>query len=259
MMKVADPVRSLRADRLAVQIYRSRNEMGAAAAAAAAGRLRAAIAERGEARVVFASAPSQVEFLNALAGAADLDWSRVTAFHLDEYLDLPSDAPQAFGQFLRDHLFDRVRPSTVWFLDGTARDVPGELERYARLLRAAPLDLSCVGVGENGHLAFNEPDATDFDDPALVRVVVLDQQSRRQQVHDGCFPALDAVPTQAITLTVPAIVSARAIVCVVPGPTKREAVRRVVRGAVSAACPASVLRRHADAVLCADVEAAAAV
>jgi len=258
-MPVADPVRSLRADRLTVQIYRGRNEMAAAAAAAAAGRLRAAIAERGEARVVFASAPSQVEFLNALAGAADLDWRRVTAFHLDEYLDFPAHAPQAFGQFLREHLFDRVRPSQVWFLDGTAQDVSGEIERYGRLLGAARLDLGCVGVGENGHLAFNEPDTTDFDDPALLRVVALDEQSRRQQVHDGCFHALDAVPTRAITLTVPAIVSARAIVCVVPGPTKREALRRVVHGAVSATCPASVLRRHADAVLFADVEAAAAL
>lgn len=258
-MQIPDPIRSVQADRLVVRIYRTRDEMARAAAAAAAGSLGAAIAARGEARVMFASAPSQVEFLHALADARTLDWSRVTAFQLDEYLDFPSQAPQAFGQFLREHLFDRTRPRKVWFLDGTARDAAAEIARYERLLREAKLDLGCVGVGENGHLAFNEPDSTDFDDPALLRVVALTEESRRQQVHDGCFDALDAVPTRAMTLTVPAIVAARTIVCIVPGPTKREALSRMVRGAVSVTCPASVLQRHADATVFADVEAASAL
>jgi len=258
-MQIADPVRSLHADRLVVHVYGTRNDMGGAAAARAAEHLRAAIAARGEARVVFGSAPSQVEFLCALGGAPDLDWRCVTAFHLDEYLDLPAHAPQAFGQFLRAHLFDRVRPSNVWFLDGMARDVAAEIERYGCLLQQARLDLACVGVGENGHVAFNEPGSTDFDDAALLRVVALDHRSRWQQVHDGCFETLEAVPTRAITLTVPAIMAARAIVCVVPGPTKRDALKRTVHGAVSAECPASVLRRHDDAVLFADVEAAASL
>lgn len=253
------PVRSLRVDRLAVQVYRTREEMGQAAAARAADVLRSALAARGGARVVFAAAPSQIEFLHALAATPRIDWGRVTAFHLDEYLRLPADAPQAFGQFLREHLFDRVHPGTVRFLDGNAADIDAEIERYAGLLREAPLDLACVGVGENGHIAFNEPGDTDFDDPALLRVVALDERSRLQQVHDGCFETLEAVPAEAITLTVPAIMRAGSVVGVVPGPSKRAALSQMLRGPVSTACPASVLRRHPDAVLYADVEAAAGV
>jgi len=253
----AGPIRSFSTDRLAVRVYPTRTAMGAAAAVQAASVLREAIAARGAGRVVFASAPSQVEFLHALAAAPAIDWPRVTAFHLDEYLGLPATAPQAFGQFLRQHLFDRVRPGTVWFLDGNAPDVGAEIGRYGRLLREAALDLACVGIGENGHLAFNEPDTTDFDDPALLRVVPLTPASREQQVHDGCFAGLDAVPRQALTLTVPAITAAETIVCIVPGPTKRDAVRQMLRGPVSPACPASVLRRHPAAALYLDTEAAA--
>jgi glucosamine-6-phosphate deaminase len=253
------PVRSLRVDRLAVQIYRARGEMGQAAAARAAAALRTAVAARGEARVLFASAPSQIEFLHALAETLEIDWGRVTAFHVDEYLGLPAGAPQAFGQFLREHLFGRVRPGRVWFLDGNAAGVAGEIARYTGLLREAPVDLACIGVGENGHIAFNEPGDADFDDPALLRVVALNERSRLQQVHDGCFESLKAVPKEAVTLTVPAIMGAGSIVCVVPGPTKREAIRQMLREPVSTQCPASVLRRHPDAVLYADVDAAAEV
>ena len=206
---------------------------------------------------MFASAPSQVEFLHALAAAPRVDWSRIAAFHLDEYLGVPSRAPQAFGQFLRTHLFDQVRPSNAWFLDGTASDVSAEMARYAQLLGEAPLDLACVGIGENGHLAFNEPGHTDFDDTAALRVVTLDERSRLQQVRDACFGALEDVPTRAITLTVPAITAAASVVCVVPGAAKRDALRRAVRGPVAPDCPASVLRRHADAVLFADLDSAA--
>jgi len=256
-MRRADPVRTVENDRLSVRVYATRHDMGAAAADHAAGHLRAATAGRGRARVVFASAPSQVEFLAALVNAADIDWGRVTAFHLDEYLDLPPRAPQAFGQFLRAHLFDRVRPGTVSLLDGAAADARAEAERYARLLSAAPLDVACVGIGENGHLAFNEPGAADFDDPDQVRIVTIDERSRAQQVHDGCFARVNDVPTRALTLTVPAIMRAAAVTCIVPGPTKREALRRMVRGPVSTECPASVLRSHPAAVVFADVEAAA--
>jgi len=256
-MAWGDPLRSLHADHLVVHVYRHRADMGEAAACCAAECLRAAVARGGGARAVFASAPSQVEFLHALAAAPAVDWSRITAFHLDEYLGVPSRAPQAFGQFLRKHLFDQVRPSNAWFLDGTPGDVSAEMERYAQLLREAPLDLACVGIGENGHLAFNEPGDTDFDDAALLRVVTLDERSRLQQVRDACFAALADVPVRAITLTVPAITAAGAVVCVVPGPTKREALRRAIRGPVAPECPASVLRRHADAVVFADLEAAA--
>lgn len=231
--------------------------MGQAAAEWAAEALRQAIAVRGAARVVFASAPSQDEFLDALARAPDLDWQHVTAFHLDEYVGLPGDAPQAFGQYLRDRLFRRIAPAATHFLDGNARDLSAEARRYATLLAEAPLDLACTGIGENGHLAFNEPGMARFDDPELVRVVELDERSRRQQVNDGCFADLEQVPRQALTMTVPAILSARAVVCVVPGPTKREALRCLVKGPVSPQLPASALRRHRRAVLFADAVAAA--
>jgi glucosamine-6-phosphate deaminase len=152
-----------------------------------------------------------------------------------------------------------VRPGQVRLIDGNARDAAVEIERYGRLLREGPLDLACVGVGENGHVAFNEPGSTDFDDRAFVRVVTPDERSRLQQVHDGCFETLEAVPTEAFTLTVPAITRAARIVCVVPGPSKRAALRQMLCVPISPQCPASVLRRHPDAVLYADVDAAADV
>lgn len=249
------PVRTLRVDRLAVEVYATRDELGRAAAARAAARLRSALAAGETARVLFASAPSQIEFLHALADTPGIDWGRVTAFHVDEYRSFPARAPQAFGQFLRGHIFDRVHPGAVHFIDGNA-GTAAEIARYTGLLLAGPIDLACVGVGENGHIAFNEPGDTDFDDPALLRAVALNDRSRRQQVSDGCFDRLDEVPAEAITLTVPAIMRAAAIVCVVPGPSKRGAIAEMLRGPVSAACPASVLRRHADAVLYADAASA---
>ncbi|HKX19131.1 MAG TPA: glucosamine-6-phosphate deaminase [bacterium] len=250
------PVRTLRVDRLAVEVYATRDEMGRAAAARAVARLGTALDITGAARVLFASAPSQVEFLRALADTPGIDWGRVTAFHVDEYLRVPAGAPQAFGQFLRDHIFDRVHPGAVHFINGDA-GAAAEIARYTGLLRAGPIDLACIGVGENGHIAFNEPGDTNFDDPALLRVVTLNDRSRRQQVNDGCFAALDEVPAEAITLTVPAIMRAAAVVCVVPGPSKRAAIAAMLHGPVSAACPASALRRHPDAVLYADAESAA--
>jgi glucosamine-6-phosphate deaminase len=244
-------------DGLTVAVYATRGEMGEAAAARAAAVLRGALAARGRARAVFASAPSQTEFLNALAETPRIDWRRIAVFHVDEYRGLPPHAPQAFGRFLQDRLFDRVNPGNVWLIDGNARDVAAEIERYGSLLREAPVDLAAIGVGENGHIAFNEPASAKFDDPALLRVVTVDERSRVQQVHDGCFETVDAVPAEAITLTVPAIMQAGSIVCVVPGPSKGAAVRQMLRAPISTQCPASVLRRHPDATLYTDVEAAA--
>jgi glucosamine-6-phosphate deaminase len=247
----AVPVATRHVDRLEVRVYDDRAALGAAAAADAAAALRAALAERGRARVAFAAAPSQVEFLAALAAAPGLDWSRVTAFQLDDYVGLPAEAPERFGQFLRAHLFDRVRPGDVQPI-GAARDAAeavAECRRYAALLAAAPLDLVCLGIGENGHLAFNDPPVADFADPEYAKLVELDEPCRRQQVNDGCFPALDRVPTHAITLTIPALLEGRQIVAVVPGPRKRAAVRQALTGPIATECPASVLRTHPVSVL----------
>jgi glucosamine-6-phosphate deaminase len=248
-----EPLETRVVDRLRVQIYRSRQAMGIAAAQDVATEMRRILGRKSTLRMMFAAAPSQSEFLEALGQAADLDWSRVTVFQLDEYLGLPPDAPQSFGRFLRDNLFDRVRPGIIYFIDG-AKSGSAEAERYASSLAAAPIDIACLGIGENGHLAFNDPPHASFDDPAAVKVVALEEASRQQQVNDGCFPSLDSVPTHALTVTIPTLMSGRRLFCVVPGQAKAEAVRNALSGAISPACPASILRRHANCTLYLDVD-----
>jgi len=238
-------------DQLRVRVYPDRKTMGEAAAADAAAAMIEAIRGRGAVRVAFAAAPSQNEFLAALAANREIDWSKVTAFQLDEYVDLPPDAPQLFGTFLSGALFDRVRPGTLHLIGptGSLEEGQARAREYAALIDAAPLDIVCLGIGENGHLAFNDPPVADFDDPQRVKVVELDTACRRQQVNDGAFLAFDDVPTHAVTLTIPTLMSGRRVVCIVPGPAKRTAVRETLHGPISTACPASILRTHPDATL----------
>lgn len=243
------PVKQIQADKLVVKVYQTRQEMGRAAALAVADRMRELLTARGRVVMAFAAAPSQNEFLAELSAIPDLDWCRVIAFHLDEYVGLSPDAPQGFGNFLRQRLFDRVKPGVVHYLNGNAPSPADECRRYADLLSANPLDMACIGVGENGHIAFNDPPVADFQDPVLVKMVQLEERCRLQQVHDGCFRSLDEVPTQALTLTIPAIMAARFIHCIVPGPTKRDAVKAMLSGPISTECPASILRTHDSAVL----------
>jgi glucosamine-6-phosphate deaminase len=233
-----------------VQTFPSRVEMGRAAATAVANELRSRLATQDDVRMVFAAAPSQQEFLDALAREPGVQWARVTAFHMDEYLDLPPDAPQRFGAWLRRAFFDRV-PLRPHFLADPAA--------YAELLAAAPIDLVCLGIGDNGHIAFNDPPVADFHDPADVKVVELDEACRQQQVDDDCFATLDQVPHRAITLTVPRLLAADRLFCVVPGPRKAEAVRRTLAGPIGEACPATALRNHPDCTLFLDADAAALV
>lgn len=210
-----------------------------------------------EIRMVFAAAASQNEFLDALVAMGDLPWHRVTAFHMDEYVDLPSAAPQLFGRFLRERLFDRVPLKRVQLIDPRPHDEEAECDRYGALISEAAIDIACLGIGENGHLAFNDPPVADFDDPVAVKRVELDAVCRRQQVHDGAFERIEDVPTHALTLTIPALMASRYCVVVVPGPTKADAVAATLEGPVDASCPASVLRRHPDATLFLDTAAAA--
>ncbi|MGI6208730.1 MAG: glucosamine-6-phosphate deaminase [Anaerolineae bacterium] len=247
----------VKADALKVEIYANRAELGAAAASDVAERMRRIIAEKGRVVMVFASAPSQDDFTTALAQEPGIDWSKVVAFHLDEYVGLPSDAPQGFGNYIRRHLLDAVKPGTVFFMNGNAPDPEAECRRYSELLEEYPLDIACIGIGENGHIAFNDPHVADFNDPVKVKLVELDERSRVQQVHDGCFATLDAVPKLAITMTIPAIVSADAVHCMVPAATKAAAVRCTVQGPISTECPASILRQHKDATLYVDKDSAA--
>jgi len=193
-------------------------------------------------RMVLAAAPSQGEMLSALASEQGIDWPRVTAFHMDEYLDLPEDAPQRFGAWLKREFLDRVPLAEVNLIE-PGNDPEDTCRTYAAKLSKAPIDLVLLGIGTNGHLAFNDPPA-DFEDPLAVKVVNLDEMCREQQVLDGCFLSLSAVPRRAITLTVPTLLSGHELFCCVPGRHKRAAVRAMLESPVSGACPATALRTH---------------
>ncbi len=245
------PVRNTQADSLEVRVYQDRAALGAAAAAEVAAAIRAVLGDREQVRIAFAAAPSQDEFLAALARSPGIDWARVTAFQLDDYVGLAPDAPQRFATYLRSHIFDTVRPGNIHLFGApmSAAKATVECDRYSDLVAAAPLDIVCLGIGENGHLAFNDPPVAKFDDPERVKLVELDEPCRRQQVNDGCFAMIDQVPTYAITLTIPTLMGGRRIVCVVPGPTKRDAVHRALTGPIETDCPASILRTHPAATL----------
>ena len=252
-------VKTEQVDKLNVKVYQTREEMGRAAAEEAAAAIRAAIAAKGEINMIFAAAPSQNEFLAHLIADKSIDFTKINAFYMDEYIGLPADAPQGFGNFLRERLFDRVPFKTVNTIDSTAADPEAECRRYAALLQAHPCDIVCMGIGENGHIAFNDPHVADFGDKAAVKVVALDETCRQQQVNDGCFARLDDVPTHALTLTIPTLTAPEAVFCIVPAKTKANAVYATLRGGITEACPASILRRHANATLYCDADSAARV
>lgn len=256
-IRIPSSWRGFQADALAVRVYPNLIEMAQAAAVEAHRVLVQALKAQPTARVIFACAASQVRFLRVLTGLRGLDWSRVTAFHMDEYLGLRADHPASFRRFLREHVTTRAAPGAIYELTGDAADPRAECARYARLLGESPVDLCCLGIGENGHLAFNDPPMADFADPLLVKLVTLDQACRQQQVGEGAFPDLAAVPTQALTLTVPALCAARRMICVVPERRKAQAVRDALRGPIATACPASVLRQQAHCTLYLDAESAA--
>ena len=249
------PEREFRAGRQLVRVYPTRALMGQAAAHDIAEALRTRLSAQRAVRAVFAAAPSQDEMLAALATAPGIDWTRVTAMHMDEYAGIGEAAPQRFGNYLVDRLFGLVHPGRVELISPRG-DAGPTAERYGRMLAEAPVDIVCAGIGENGHLAFNDPGIADFADANLVKVVALDERSRQQQVNDGCFTTLPQVPTHAITLTIPALMSASEIFCVVPGPSKVAAVSEALFGPVSTACPASILRDHPRSTLYLDADSA---
>lgn len=240
-------VRSAIVDELEIEVHADEQVMGAAAARRAAAVIGAAIAARGAARVVIATGNSQYAFTDALVQQS-IDWSVVTVFHMDEYVGLDNDHPASFQRWIRERIADRVHPARVEYISGA--DDPGqEVARYEAALREAPLDLVCMGIGENGHLAFNEPDDADFDDPHWARVISLSAESQAQQVGEGHFPDLASVPQQAISLTIPALLSAGAVQVCVPEARKAAAVTAALTGPVDASCPASILRHTGHARL----------
>lgn len=244
-------MKEIKTDMLTTQVFPTRLEMGEAAARLTAQKIKEMLKEKDELNILFAAAPSQNEFLAALQ-QQDIAWDRINALHMDEYIGLSKDAPQGFGNFLREHLFDAVPFRSVQFLyveHATSEEI---CQRYQQILIDYPLDIVCMGIGENGHIAFNDPHVADFNDPVTVKEVTLDETCRMQQVHDGCFASIDVVPKSAITVTIPAMMSANTLICVVPGKQKAQAVKNTLFGPISTSCPASILRTHPDATMFCD-------
>ncbi|MEY2421901.1 MAG: glucosamine-6-phosphate deaminase [Acidimicrobiaceae bacterium] len=249
------PVSGFRVDELDVRVFATEKQLGEAAAADAATAMQAAVEKRGRANVMLATGNSQFAFLDALTARSDVPWDRVTGFHMDEYVGMDDTHPASFARYMRERIVDVVHPSAFHYVDGT-NDATSECARYATLLREHPLDLCCLGVGENGHLAFNDPPFADFEDAHDVKEVELDEASRRQQVGEGHFRGLDDVPRTAITVTIPALLRAARVLAIVPEARKANAVRRALEEPIATSCPASVLRRTPQATLYLDRDSA---
>ena len=238
-----------------VVVYTTAREAGKAAAERAARLMQEAILAEGCARVIGATGNSQIPLVEALV-EQDVQWSAVELFHMDEYAAMKADHPASFRRWMKQRLVDKVHPGKAHYLEGDAADLDQEIDRYSRLLKEAPIDLAFVGFGENGHIAFNDPPVADFNDPALVKVVTLDEPCRRQQAGEGHFENIGAVPREAVTITCPGLFRAKSWICCVPEDRKAEAVRNALHGPISEACPASLVRRHPNAYVYLDADSA---
>ena len=239
-------------DKLKVEIFDTRDETGRSAAKDIADCIRKLQSEKDEINMIFAAAPSQNETLYYLCLEEGIDWGRINAFHMDEYLDLSKDAPQCFCNYLKEHIFSKKHFKSVNYINSDAKDPYEECRRYSELLKKYPCDIVCMGIGENGHIAFNDPINADFSDRETVKVVELDEICRMQQVNDGCFEKIDDVPKKALTVTVPHLMSAKYKFCTVPGKTKANAVKRTVYDEINELCPATVMRISENSVMYCD-------
>lgn len=246
---------TMQIDNLKIEIADSRISMGKAAANEVALQIKKMLNEKEEVRMIFAAAPSQNEFLSEFV-KMDLEWNRIIAFHMDEYIGLNENADQLFSRYLTDHLFSKVNFKKVNLLQSNAINSAKECKRYTELLSEQPIDIVCMGIGENGHIAFNDPPVADFNDKEKVKIVELDIECRQQQVNDGCFHTFDNVPKTAITLTVPMLLSASHLSIVVPGERKANAVYKTLYSEISTSCPSTILRKHSSAILYLDVDSA---
>ena len=242
-------MKSMKVDKLQVEIYDNRTLMGEAAARDIKAKIAELLSTKAEINMIFAAAPSQNDVLKSLVEDKSVEWNRVNAYHMDEYIGLDKDAPQGFGNFLKEHIFRLVPFKSVNYIDITTTDPEAEAERYGKMLDENPTDIVVMGIGENGHIAFNDPPVADFQDNRTVKPVKLDEICRQQQVNDGCFANLDEVPTHAMTLTVPTLVRAPYLFCIVPAPTKAKAVYETLNGSIDEHCPASILRLQENAKL----------
>ena len=239
-------MKNFKKDNLNVNVYDSRNEMGKAAALDIKNKIVELLSEKNEINMIFAAAPSQNEVLASLVEDKDIEWGRINAYHMDEYIGLPAKAPQAFGNFLRDHIFGLVPFKSVNYIDITAKDPEKESKRYGKLLEDNPTDIVVMGIGENGHIAFNDPPVADFCDKCKVKPVKLDEVCRNQQVNDGCFNSIDEVPRQAITMGMISIMQAKKILLIANGKAKKEILEKSFFGPITPQIPASILQLHPD-------------
>jgi glucosamine-6-phosphate deaminase len=255
-MNNVEPIKTAQYEQLPVAIFRSNEEMGQAAALDAREIINGAIEDKGEANIILATGNSQLTFLQTLRRLEGIDWSKVNVFHMDEYVGIDPNHRASFPLFLRQHFISFVNPKSFHPLPGQPEDVNKACRDYEALLREHPADMVALGWGENGHLAFNDPPYADFDDPVWVKVVELAEASRRQQVGEGHFDSLDEVPTHAITLTIPALLAAKVVLCIVPEARKAEAARACLTEPVSEDRPGSILRQVDHARLYLDQDSA---
>jgi glucosamine-6-phosphate deaminase len=252
-------MREIVKENLKVKIFPTRSLMGAAAAEEVSKKIAGLLTAREYINMVFAAAPSQNDFLGSLK-EKKLEWNRIHAFHMDEYVGVDKDAPQLFGNYLKERLFDQVPLRKVYYINGNADNPGEECKRYSALLERYPTDIVILGIGENTHIAFNDPHVADFNDPELVKVVDLDERNRMQQVDPNdkaCFSDISEVPTHAITLTVPALFRASYAYAIVPGEKKADAIYHTLNSKVQEKYPATILRKHKNAVLYIDEQSAA--
>lgn len=250
-------IKNLMMDSLKIEIHPDRASAAREASQAAAKAMLALLEGNTALSVIFATGASQLAMLELLTDMTDLSWSRVCGFHLDEYAGIPTTHPASFRQYLRRNLTERVRLREFHEIEGDADDLDRVCRDYATKLTAFAPQLCLLGIGENGHLAFNDPGEADFEDPKDVKIVLLDTICRQQQAAEGWFRTVDAVPQRAITLTIPAIMRVPKLIVSVPGSRKAAIVRRTLLDAISPACPATILRRHPDTTLYLDRESAA--
>jgi glucosamine-6-phosphate deaminase len=249
-------IKTFQIDALPVQVFPDQSGIAQAVAEIAQKHLQETLARQGSAAVILATGNSQIQFLETLVAIGGVDWSQITLFHMDEYLGISADHPASFRRYMRERVESRLQPRCFRYLEGDALLPLDECERYTQLLEAQPINLCCLGIGENGHLAFNDPAVADFTDKRKVKIVQIDRACRQQQVGEGHFPNIEAVPPYAVTLTIPALCSAEKMLCIAPEKRKAKAVRDALRGPISPACPASILRKQPHSMLFLDTDSA---
>ena len=255
-MSQTSALRTFQVDRAVVEIYLSKAEAGRAAALRASAILKTAIAKEGHARLIMATGNSQEDLIGALVEVRDLDWSSLEVFHMDEYINLPETHRGCLKRWMNTHFVEVGQPGKVNYLDGNASDLAAECHRYEQALRAAPITLCMLGIGENGHIAFNDPHVADFQDPLGIKRVGLDERCRKQQAGEGHFTDFASVPSEAVTLTCPILMSSENLICCVPEMRKAEAVKNALEGPVTTQCPGSVVRTHPRACIYLDTDSA---